>query len=306
MQCRGSFFCACIASGLRPVQGMGDIIEAVCVVARIHGGRIIKGFKSESVSRKGILMRKPFIVGNWKMNLGLDTAIDLAEDLKKTIGGYDKVDIGVCPVFCCIPAVVGVLSGSEIMVGGQNIHQESSGAYTGEVSAPILASTGTRLVIVGHSERRQYFGETNEDVKAKVRAGLEAGLLPIVCVGEQLEQREQGLTEDVVRDHIHGGLDGLSPEEMLRITVAYEPVWAIGTGKTATPQQAQEVHSFIRNMLAGMFGNDVAQQIRLQYGGSVKQDNVKGLMEQPDIDGALVGGASLKADSFTDIVRFGD
>jgi triosephosphate isomerase len=240
------------------------------------------------------------------MNLTLEEAVSLAEGLKSQLAGYDAVDTGVAPVACCIPAVVQVLDGTGILVGGQNIHHEPKGAFTGEVSAPILASAGARFVIIGHSERRQYFGETNEGVAMKVKAALASGLLPIVCVGERLEQREAGKTQDVVRDHVEGALSGLSAEEMLKITVAYEPVWAIGTGKTATPDQAQEVHEFIRGRLSEMFGGTVADAVRIQYGGSVKPDNVKGLMEQPDIDGGLIGGASLKADSFAAIVRFGD
>ena len=252
------------------------------------------------------LVRKPFIAGNWKMNLTLEEAVGLAEGLKPQLAGYDAVDIGVAPVACCIPAVVQVLDGTGILVGGQNIHHEPKGAFTGEVSAPILTSTGARFVIIGHSERRQYFGETNEGVASKVKAALASNLLPIVCVGETLEQREGGKTQDVVRDHVEGALSGLSDEEMLKITVAYEPVWAIGTGKTATPDQAQEVHEFIRGRLSEMFSSAVADAVRIQYGGSVKPDNVKGLMEQPDIDGGLIGGASLKSDSFAAIVRFGD
>lgn len=251
-------------------------------------------------------MRKPFIAGNWKMNLSVEEAVALAKGLKKDLAGYDAVDIGVAPVACCIPPVLDVLSDTNILVGGQEIHFEPKGAFTGEVSAPILASTGARFVIIGHSERRQYFGETNEGVAKKIGAALSAGLLPIVCVGERLEEREAGGTEDVVRDHVEGALSGLSAEEMSKVTIAYEPVWAIGTGKTATPEQAQEVHVFIRGMLSKMFGGSIAETVRIQYGGSVKPDNVKGLMAQPDIDGGLIGGASLKAESFSAIVRFGE
>jgi len=251
-------------------------------------------------------MRKPFIAGNWKMNLTIDEARKLASALKASIGNYDKVEIAVCPVAVAIPAVVGVLKGTKIKVGGQNIHWDAAGAFTGEMSAEILASSGAKVVIIGHSERRQFFGETNETVRKKLLAAHRAGLEPVVCVGETLAEREAGRTEAVVRDHVEGAFKGIDRALVLNTVIAYEPVWAIGTGKTATPEQAQAVHAFIRKLLASLFDKDVAQTVRIQYGGSVKPDNIKGLMSQPDIDGALVGGASLKPDSFTALVRYGD
>jgi len=249
-------------------------------------------------------MRKPFIAGNWKMNLTVDEAKKLASALKTSVGNYDAVDIAVCPVAVAIPALVETLKGTKVMVGGQNIHWEANGAFTGEMSAEILASSGAKVVIIGHSERRQFFGETNETVKKKLLAAHRAGLIPIVCVGEMLTEREAGKTEAVVRSHVEGAFKGVDKALVLKTTIAYEPVWAIGTGKTATPEQAQEVHAYIRKVLAGLFDKDLANAVRIQYGGSVKPDNVKGLMKMPDIDGALVGGASLKADSFTALVRF--
>jgi len=249
-------------------------------------------------------MRKPFIAGNWKMNLTIEEAKKLAAALKASVGNYDAVDIAVCPVAVAVPAVVDVLKGTKIMVGGQNIHWEANGAFTGEMSAEILASSGAKVVIIGHSERRQFFGETNDTVKKKLLAAHRAKLIPIVCVGEMLAEREAGKTEAVVRDHVEGAFKGVDKALVLKTTVAYEPVWAIGTGKTATPEQAQEVHAYIRKVLTSLFDKDLAQAVRIQYGGSVKPDNVKGLMKMPDIDGALVGGASLKADSFTALVRY--
>jgi len=250
-------------------------------------------------------MRKPFIAGNWKMNLTVGEARSLAAALKQPLGGYDKVDVAVCPVAAAIPAVAAELAGTKILVGGQNMHWEKNGAFTGEMSAEILASSGAKVVIIGHSERRQFFGETNETVQKKLLAAHRAGLHPIVCVGETLEEREAGNTEAVVRSHVEGAFRSVDRALAIKTTVAYEPVWAIGTGKTATPEQAQEVHAFIRSLLADMFDRELAQTVRIQYGGSVKPDNTAGLMAQPDIDGGLIGGAALKVDSFSALIEAG-
>ncbi|MCC6741760.1 MAG: triose-phosphate isomerase [Planctomycetia bacterium] len=248
-------------------------------------------------------MPRPLIAGNWKLNMLRSGATELATALRKGLEGESKADVVVCPPFIAIPAVVEALRGSAIGVGGQDLYWQDSGAFTGEVSAPMLADAGCRWVIVGHSERRQYFGETDETVAKKLRAAQKAGLTPIVCVGERLEEREKGVTKDVVGRQVDGALGGLSKDELKKLAVAYEPVWAIGTGKVATPEQAQEVHAFIRWRLAGLSDEATAREVRLLYGGSVTPENVRGLMEKPDVNGALVGGASLKAESFLKIVR---
>ncbi|MFC1478196.1 triose-phosphate isomerase [Candidatus Margulisiibacteriota bacterium] len=251
-------------------------------------------------------MRKPFMAGNWKMNKTAEEAEKLIWEILPLIKDTHDVDIAVCPVAVAIPASVSAAKGSNIMVGGQNLYWEKSGAYTGEMSGDMLVAAGCKLVIIGHSERRQYFGETNETVSKKVKAAFEAGLIPIMCVGETLEQRESEKTFDVVKDHVVNGLAGIeaSTYNIEQLVIAYEPVWAIGTGKTATKEQAQEVHAYIRQLLAEIYDVNTAAKIRIQYGGSVKPDNVKELMAQDDIDGALVGGASLKPDSFAAIVNF--
>ncbi|MBF0386320.1 MAG: triose-phosphate isomerase [Candidatus Omnitrophica bacterium] len=248
-------------------------------------------------------MRKKIIAGNWKMYKTAPEALELVAALKKEIGGVTAVDVVVCPPFVHLGAVVDNCRASSIAVGAQNIYWEDAGAFTGEVSGPMLASVGVKYVIIGHSERRQFFGETNETVNKRTRAALKNGLKPIVCVGENLAERESGRTFDVIRDHVTGSLAGLTKEDMLRIVLAYEPVWAIGTGKTASAAQAQEVHKFIREILLKMFDKATADATRIQYGGSVKPENIAELVAQPDIDGALVGGASLKADSFAALVR---
>ncbi len=248
------------------------------------------------------MARKIFIAGNWKMNNTVAEAAALVEGLKARAGDVGNVDVAVCPTFTTLASVVAGLAGTPIKVGAQNVHWAASGAYTGEVSAAMLKETGVDYVIIGHSERRQYFGETDETVNQRTKAALAAGLLPIVCVGETLAEREAAKTEEVVKTQTEGGLAGLTAEQAATITVAYEPVWAIGTGKTATPEMAQEVHAFLRGVLAGMFGQAVADQIRIQYGGSMKPSNAAELLAQPDIDGGLIGGASLKADDFFGIV----
>jgi triosephosphate isomerase len=248
-------------------------------------------------------MRKPIIAGNWKMNLTTKDAVELVTALKRDLADVTTVDIVVCPVFTVLDTVNDVIMDTNIGLGGQNLYWEESGAFTGEISGPMLKDVGAMYVIIGHSERRQYFAETNETVNKKIKAAQAQGLTPIVCVGEVLDEREAGKTEAVVQSQCEGSFAGLSVDEMQKLIIAYEPVWAIGTGKTATPQQAQEVHAFIRNWLKGQFNDDVAQSVRIQYGGSVKPANIKELIAQEDIDGALVGGASLKSASFVEIIK---
>ncbi|HUS57353.1 MAG TPA: triose-phosphate isomerase [Planctomycetota bacterium] len=249
-------------------------------------------------------MRKPFIAGNWKMNKDLKGALELANGLKRKLADVEGVEIGLFPPALFLPDLVDACRDSGFVCGAQNMHWEEKGAFTGEISAPMILSVGATHVIIGHSERRQFFGETNDTVNKKMHAAMKHGVVPIMCVGEMLEEREANKTQQVVSAQVRGGLKNLTPEDMAKVVIAYEPVWAIGTGKTASPAQAQEVHALIRRLLAEMFGDDVAQGVRIQYGGSVKGDNVKTLMAQPDIDGALVGGASLDVDSFAAIVNF--
>jgi triosephosphate isomerase len=252
--------------------------------------------------------RKPIIAGNWKMYKTAAEALALVKALQQEVAHVTSVEIVVCPPFTALYAV-SVLSEAKdlgiIQLGAQNVHWEKEGAFTGEIAAPMLKELAVSYAIVGHSERRQYFGETNEGVNKRAKAALAHGIRPIVCVGETLAQREAGQTESVVRDHVTAGLAGFTKDAMLETVIAYEPVWAIGTGKTATPAQAQEVHGFIRELLAAMFDPQVAGQVRIQYGGSVKPANAKELLGQPDIDGALVGGASLDAKGFAEIVKAG-
>jgi triosephosphate isomerase len=248
-------------------------------------------------------MRKIIIAGNWKLNKTSLEAIDLVNGLKRELVDVTAVDIVVCPPFTALSEVNDVLTDSNIDLGAQNLYWEDSGAFTAEVSAPMLKDVGVKYVIIGHSERRQFFGETNQTVNKRLKSALKHNLIPIVCVGENLQERESNKTFDVIRDHIEGSLAGLTKEEIRGLVIAYEPVWAIGTGKTATSQQAQEVHKFIRGLLTKIAGEDVAQAVRIQYGGSVKAENTAELIGQEDIDGALVGGASLKADSFAAIVK---
>ena len=249
-------------------------------------------------------MRKPVIAGNWKMNKTISDALDLVNDLKTRMTDVDDVTVVVCPTFLCIKSVADALKGSNVHVGAQDMFWETSGAYTAEVSGEMLLEAGAEYVIIGHSERRQYFGETNETVNKKVKKALALGLKPIVCVGEMLEDREAGNTEKVVDDHLTNGLAGVSADDMKKIIVAYEPVWAIGTGKTATPEQAQDVHAFIRNRIAELWDSETAEAVVIQYGGSMKPENVKELLAQKDIDGGLIGGAALKADSFEALAKF--
>jgi triosephosphate isomerase (TIM) len=248
-------------------------------------------------------MRKPIVAGNWKMNKTAGEAVALVNGLKAELAAMDQVDVVVCPVFTALFAVAEAVKGTKIDVGAQNCHWEKSGAFTGEMAVDMLRDAGCHYVILGHSERRQYFKETDDMVNRKAKAVLAAGLHPIVCVGELLQEREADQTEKVVETQVRGSLAGLSANDLLRTIIAYEPVWAIGTGKTATPQQAQDVHAFIRKVVAGLLDHTVAQSVRIQYGGSVKASNAKELFHMPDIDGGLIGGASLDARSFVDIVR---
>ncbi len=223
--------------------------------------------------------------------------------LKRELYQIENVDIVVCPPYTLLAYLADALAASNITLGGQDLFWEEEGAFTGEISGKMLKDTGAEYVIIGHSERRQFFGETNETVNKKIKAALKAGLLPIVCVGETLAEREKNKTFDVLTDHVKNGLANITAEEMEKITIAYEPVWAIGTGKTASPAQAQEAHKFIRDLLEKIFDKETALETRIQYGGSVKPENTLELINQPDIDGALVGGASLKVDSFSAIVK---
>jgi triosephosphate isomerase len=249
-------------------------------------------------------MRKPIIAGNWKMNMTVSEAVDFAIQLTALVADVRETDIVVAPPFTALQAVSREINGSNIELAAQDVFWESSGAYTGEISPSMVKEVGCRYVIIGHSERRQYFGETNESVRRKIAASLAMGLCPIICVGEALEERESGKTFDVVKTQIVQCLEGFSHQEMEKIIIAYEPVWAIGTGKTATPQQAEEVHAFIREQLGKITHHGTSEGVRIQYGGSVNPDTIADLMVQPNIDGALVGGASLKADSFSSIVKF--
>ncbi|MCD5397682.1 triose-phosphate isomerase [candidate division NPL-UPA2 bacterium] len=248
-------------------------------------------------------MRKPLIAGNWKMNKTPSEAGELARILKDKLEGESSPDIVLCPPFTALDVVARAIQGSHLGLGAQNLYWKEEGAYTGEVSASMLKELGCRYVIIGHSERRQYFGESNETVNRKVKAALKFDLIPLVCVGERLEEREEGKTFSVVENHIREGLRGLEKQDILRMIVAYEPVWAIGTGRTATPQQANEVHGYLRELLADIYGTEIAYQVRIIYGGSVSPNSVSGLMAEAEIDGALVGGASLQADSFAEIVQ---
>lgn len=249
-------------------------------------------------------MRKAIIAGNWKMYKNISQAIDLANGLKRAFYDFDPqiMDIVICPPFTALSEVAGVITDSSVQLGAQDTFWEEEGAYTGEVSPLMLKDAGVKFVIIGHSERRQYFGETNETVNKKVKAALKYGLKPIMCVGETLKEREAGKTLDVLKDHVENGLSGIDEKDVLNITLAYEPVWAIGTGKTATSQQAQEAHKYIRGLLAKLYRDDLAESLRIQYGGSVKPENTVQLISQPDVDGALVGGASLNLESFSQII----
>ncbi len=248
------------------------------------------------------MARVQLIAGNWKMNLDRAAAVALAKAVVEQAASVSGVELAVCPPFVYLDCVGKVVAGSAVALGAQNMYHQPNGAYTGEVSASMLCDLGCKYVILGHSERRHILGETDQQINKKVHAALAAGLSPIVCVGETLEEREAGRTLAVIREQFEGSLAGLSAEQMQKVVIAYEPVWAIGTGKVATPQQAQEVHGELRKLLAERYNHQLAEAVRIQYGGSVKPENAAELLQQPDIDGALVGGASLKADQFMGIV----
>jgi len=250
------------------------------------------------------MSRLPIIAGNWKMYKTQADAAELAKALVGTVGSASGVEVVLCPTYTSLATVEKAIAGSKIKLGAQNCHYEEQGAFTGEISIPMLKEIGCAYVIIGHSERRQYYAETDENINKKAQALYKHGLIPIICVGETLAQRQANKTAEVIKTQVRGCLSGLPADKVAESVIAYEPVWAIGTGVVATKEQAQEAHSIIRTLVAEMFTKDVANSIRIQYGGSVKPDNVKELMAQPDIDGALVGGASLKADSFTAIVKF--
>ena len=248
-------------------------------------------------------MRKPIIAGNWKMNKTPAEAVELVKGLIPLVKDA-KCDVVVCPTAVCLPAVAEVIKGTNIKLGAQNVHFAEKGAYTGELSADMLKAVGCEYVIVGHSERRQYFGETDKTVNLRATAAVKAGLTAIICVGEMKDERVDGYTDIIVAYQTKMALKGLTAEELDHVVIAYEPVWAIGTGLTATDEQANETIGAIRKAIAEVYGDDVAQKVRIQYGGSMKGSNVKGLMAQPEIDGGLIGGASLKAEDFAQVVNF--
>ena len=249
-------------------------------------------------------MRKPIFGGNWKMHKTMQQAVRTVGELKKEIQNLEEVEVVVFPPFTALSSVKAVIEGSSIALGAQNMHEKEEGAYTGEISSSMLLDIGCEYVILGHSERRQYFGETDNQINKKARAALSSGLIPILCVGERLKERKDGKAEEIVSVQLRGCLEGIDLQDGEKLVIAYEPVWAIGTGETATPEQAQEMHRFIRITLEELLGKEIANSIRIQYGGSAKPDNIKGLMCQPDIDGALVGGASLEASSFARIIKY--
>jgi triosephosphate isomerase len=248
-------------------------------------------------------MRRVIIAGNWKMNNTVGESISLVKELKKLVKDVEDREIIVCPPFTSLAAVGAELKGSNIELGAQNMHFEKQGAFTAEVSPLMLKEIDVKYVIIGHSERRHVFNEDDELINKKIKSALENGLKPIFCVGETLKEREAGKTKQIVKEQVNKGLDGIEKKEMKNLVIAYEPVWAIGTGKNATPQQAEEVHLYIRELLKSMFDDKIAEETVILYGGSVKPDNAKELISQDDIDGALVGGASLDAKKFERIVK---
>ncbi|MEJ2613902.1 MAG: triose-phosphate isomerase [Ignavibacteriaceae bacterium] len=248
-------------------------------------------------------MRRKIIAGNWKMNNDLKGTIDLISNLAKSLNKNENCDIIVCPPFTSLSEANSQIKNTVIKLGAQNMYFENGGAYTGEISAQMLKSVGCEFVILGHSERRAIFNESDSLINKKIKKAISSGIKPIFCVGESLEQREKGVTKDIIKTQVTEGLKDISSEEIKTLIIAYEPVWAIGTGKNATPEQAQEVHEFIRSLIKENYSQEIADNMIIQYGGSVKPDNAKDLLSQKDIDGALVGGASLKADSFLGIIR---
>jgi triosephosphate isomerase len=249
-------------------------------------------------------MRKKVIAGNWKMNYNLQQSVIFIQQLKEELIKKERnAEVIICPNFIVLSEAKKIIKNSPIKLGAQNIYYEESGAFTGETSADMIKSVGCEYVILGHSERRTIFNETDEIINKKIKQALKHGLFPIFCIGETLEEREKDITNHIIRNQLELGLKDISAEEITKIIIAYEPVWAIGTGRNATPEQAQEVHAFIRNFLAVEYGLELADRVIIQYGGSVKPENAKDLLSQPDIDGALVGGACLKVDSFIRIIE---
>jgi len=250
------------------------------------------------------MSRKKLIAGNWKMHKTPAETRAFLSAFLPLIQNHSRDEIVVCPPAVCLSAAAEMIAGTRVKLGGQNIHDAAQGAFTGETSAEMLVAVGCSHVILGHSERRQYFQETDAFINRKIKSALATGLTPIVCLGEMLEERESGRTEDVLRRHCAGAFQGLSDDQLKSLTIAYEPVWAIGTGKTATPQLAAEAHAFIRAEVRAEFGDEIARKVRILYGGSVKPENAAALMEEPELDGALVGGASLDPESFATIVKY--
>jgi triosephosphate isomerase len=248
--------------------------------------------------------RKPIIAGNWKMHKTLDEAVAAARRIVEITGDVTEVEVLIAPPFTALSAVAAVIRNSSVQLGGQNLFWEQKGAYTGEIAADMLRSCGCQYVIIGHSERRQFFGETDETVNRRISAALKGGLVPILCIGETETQREAGQTFSVLDKQVRKGLEGFFAHDLASLVIAYEPVWAIGTGKTASSDQAQEVHRYLRDLMAKAYGNALANSIRILYGGSVKPSNVRELMSMPDLDGALVGGASLDPQSFGQLVHY--
>ncbi|TCS79326.1 triose-phosphate isomerase [Pectinatus cerevisiiphilus] len=249
-------------------------------------------------------MRKPIIAGNWKMNNTIAAGTQLIKDLAPLVKENNKVDIVVCPTYTALAAVAEAAKGTNVHVGAQNVHWAKNGAFTGEISTDMLKEIGVEYVIIGHSERREYFGETDEGVNKRSKAALAAGLTPIICCGETLKTREAGTTNSFVKGQIEAALNEMTTNDVAKVVIAYEPIWAIGTGKTATFEQAEEVCAVIRKTVAAKFDQATADKVRIQYGGSVKPNTIDGLMQKPNVDGALVGGASLKAPDFARIVNF--
>lgn len=248
--------------------------------------------------------RKPFIAGNWKMYKTAAEAVETAKKLTGLVSGVINVDVMIAPPFTALSHVYEAIKESSVMLGAQNLFWEKEGAYTGEISPGMIVSSGCRYVIIGHSERRQYFGETDQTVNKKIRSALNNGLVPVICIGETENERDAADTFNILDKQIKMGLEGFSPNDLEQMILAYEPVWAIGTGKTATSDQAQEVHRFLRNLIETLLGKKIAGSTRILYGGSVKPENIGELMSMPDIDGALVGGASLDAEKFASIINF--
>ena len=250
-------------------------------------------------------MRKLFIAGNWKMHHGVKETEEFFNQLFNLVSGYEKVDIAIAPPFTSIPKAVEVCKTKRLLIGAQNMYFEDKGAFTGEISPKFLKELGVDFVILGHSERRHIFGETNELIAKKLKKALDEGFIPILCVGETLKEREDEKTETVLKEQVDSAFNNLTPDEAKRVIIAYEPVWAIGTGKTATPEIARDAHFFIRKRIKELYNSIVADEIRILYGGSVKPENAKSLLEVDEIDGALIGGASLKPQSFAEIIKIG-